>query len=140
MFHRITDGILIIDLAFSNARSCVVNQMGTERNYNEDRRTYPGYLTHSEYEKQRSQLDEMVKGITKVNPIEKKRITLVEPIEKVGETANFCIEIDREQRTVLLKERNVTVQCPFKLSIEPDEVEDIMELLTKGVGILRRRH
>ncbi len=71
----------------------------------------------------------MVKGITKVDPI-----------EKVGETANFRIEIDKTQNTVLIKERNIIVQCPFKLSIKPDEVEEIIKLFTKGIALLRRRH
>jgi hypothetical protein len=61
-----------------------------------------------------------------------------DPIEKVGDTTNFSIEVDLAQKTVLLKERNIVAQCPFKLSIEQDEVEDIVRLLTAGFRILRR--
>jgi hypothetical protein len=99
--------------------------MGEERPYEEEGRYYPGYLTPGEYEQQRRRLDEMVKGFLRGDPI-----------EKVGETANFCIEVDRRQKTVLLKERNIVVQCPFKLSIKQDEVNDIVKLLTKGVALL----
>jgi len=99
--------------------------MGEENPYEEERRYYPGYLTPGEYEQQRRRLDEMVKGFLRGDPI-----------EKVGETANFCIEVDRRQKTVLLKERNIVVQCPFKLSIKQDEVKDIVKLLTKGVALL----
>jgi hypothetical protein len=106
-----------------------VDQMEKERNYNEGRRTYPGYLTHTEYERQRSQLDEMVKGITRVDPT-----------VKVGETKNFCIKVDQKQKTVTIKERTIMVQCPFELSIKYDEVEAIIKLLTKGAAILRSSH
>jgi len=99
--------------------------MGEERPYEEEGRYYPGYLTPGEYEQQRRRLDEMVKGFLRGDPI-----------EKVGETANFCIEVDRRQKTVLLKERNIVVQCPFKLAIKQDEVNDIVKLLTKGVALL----
>ncbi len=102
--------------------------MGKERCYQEDRRTYPGYLTNDEYAREQRRTNKMVEGFLRWDPI-----------EKVGETENFCIEVDRGQKNVLLKERNIVAQCPFKLSIKPDEVKDIMKLLTKGVGILRKK-
>ena len=63
-----------------------------------------------------------------------------DPIEKVGDTPNFSIEVDRAQKTVLLKERNIVALCPFKLSIEQGEVEAIVKLFATGVRILRRDH
>jgi hypothetical protein len=104
-----------------------VDQMGKERNYQEGRRTYPAYLTGGEYERQRRQTKEMVEGFLRYDPT-----------VKIGETANFYIKIDRKQKTVLIKEKNIVVQCPFKLSIKQDEVENIIKLLTQGVEILRK--
>jgi hypothetical protein len=97
--------------------------------YREEPRTFPAYLTHSEYERQRRQEDKMIEGFLKWNPT-----------EKIGETPNFSIEIDRKQKTISIKERNIMVQCPFKLSIKPDELEDIIKLLIKGLGELRHHH
>ena len=91
------------------------------------RRTYPAYLSSDEYEREKRRVKEMVEGFRRRDPI-----------EKVGDTANFSIEVDRAQETVLLKERDIVAQCPFKLSIEQDEVEDVVKLLSTGVRILRR--
>ena len=93
------------------------------------RRTYPAYLSSDEYEREKRRVKEMVEGFRRWDPI-----------EKVGDTKNFSIEVDRAQKTVLLKERNIVAQCPFKLSIEQNEVEDIVKLLTAGFRILRRDH
>jgi len=61
------------------------------------------------------------------------------PIEKVGETENFIIEIDLNQRIVLLKEKSIVVDCPFKLSMKPSEIKDIVEQLTKGIERLDQK-
>jgi hypothetical protein len=106
-----------------------VDQMEKERNYNEGRRTHPAYLTGDEYERQRRQTKEMVESFLKYDPT-----------EKIGETSNFYIKVDRKQKTVLIKEKNIVVQCPFNLSIKQDEVKDIIKLLTKGVLTLRKHH
>ena len=94
----------------------------------EERRTFPYYLTGSEYEREKRRLDSMVDGFLKWNPI-----------EKVGETENFIIEIDLKQKFVLLKEKNIVVDCPFKLSMKPDEVEDIIKQLAKGIERLDQK-
>ena len=117
--------------------------MVKDRNYDQGRRTYPGYMLHGEFERQRNQLDSMVKGITGVAPTIKAEPKITQRLDstiKVGKTENFSIEIDRKQKTVLIKEKNIVVICPFKLSIEPDEVEDVIKLLTKSVAILRKYH
>jgi hypothetical protein len=93
------------------------------------RRTYPAYLSSDEHEREKRRVKEMVEGLLRWDPT-----------EKVGDTTNFSIEVDRAQKTVLLKERNIVAQCPFELSIEQDEVEDIIKLLTAGFRILRRGH
>lgn len=94
-----------------------------------ERRTYPGYLSSDEHEREERRVKEMVKGFQRWDQI-----------EKVGNTANFCIEVDHAQKTVLLKERNILVHCPFKLSIDQNEVEDIVRLLTASTRILRHHH
>jgi len=99
-----------------------------ERFNQEERRTYPCYLTGSEHERERRRLTNMVDGLLKWNPI-----------KKVGETENFIIEIDLNQKIVLLKEKSIVVDCPFKLSMKPDEVEDIIEQLTKGIERLDQK-
>ena len=114
--------------------------MGKERHYREKRRTYPAYLSDDEYAREQKRTDEIVEGIIRYtarprrhNPLEKQPRNL---IEKIGYTKNFCIEVDYGQKTVLLKEKKIIVDCPFKLSITKDEVEDIVKLLIKGVELL----
>ena len=96
-----------------------------ERFNQEERRTYPCYLTGSEYARERRRLDNMVDGFLKWNPI-----------KKVGETENFIIEIDLKERIVYLQEKSIVADCPFKLSMKPDEVKDIIKQLTKGLRSL----
>jgi hypothetical protein len=85
----------------------------------------------------------MVKGITGVNPKVKTEPKIIQKIDStihVGKTANFCIEVDRKQKTVLIKEKNIVAICPFKPSIKPHEIQDIIKLLTKSIAILGRYH
>jgi ribonuclease HI len=91
-------------------------------------RTYPGYLSGSEYRRERSRLNEMVDGFLKWDPI-----------EKVDETENFIIEIDMKQKTVLLKEKNILVECPFKLSIKSNEAEQIIKKIGKAIKRLDQK-
>jgi len=117
--------------------------MGKERHFREARRTFPGYLSSNEQERERRRTDAMVKGILGYNAL-KHRYNQIEkqprnPIETIGITSNFRIKIDYKQKTVLIKEKNIVTQCPFKLSIKQEEVEDIIKLLTKSVTLLHNR-
>ncbi len=94
----------------------------------DNRRIYPAYQTGSEYQRQKNQVDEMVEGFVRHNPE-----------KKVGETDNFIIEIDLENNTVVLKERNILVDCPFKLSMNPHEAKKVIGNLTKAVERLQKK-
>ena len=86
-------------------------------------RTYPGYQSGSEYQRQRSQTDAMVNGFLKWNTY-----------EKVGETENLNVEINIREKTVLLKEKN-----KIKLSMNPNEAEIVMRQLAKGIRMLNEK-
>jgi ribonuclease HI len=98
-----------------------------DKSFNDEgRRTYPGYLSKSEHERQRIREKEMVEGFLKFD-------------KTVGETENFVIEIDKSQKTVLLKEKILTVECPFKLSMNPDEAKEIIKQIEKAVSKLAKK-
>jgi len=92
----------------------------------DNRRIYPAYQTGSEYQRQRNQVDEMVEGFLQQNLD-----------SKVGETDNFIVELETENNTVVLKERNIIVDCPFKLSMNPNEAKKVILHLTQAVERLQ---
>lgn len=94
----------------------------------DNRRIYPAYQTGSEYQRQRNQVDEMVEGFVRFTTS-----------QKVGETDNFIIEIDSQNNNVLLKERNIIVDCPFKLSMNENEAKKVIMYLTKAVEKLQQK-
>jgi ribonuclease HI len=100
----------------------------SQEKYSKDEaRTYPGYLTGSEYRRERSRLNDMVDGFLNWDPN-----------EKVGETENFVIEINKKQKTVLLKEKNILMECPFKLSMNSNEAELVIKQLYTAIERLAK--
>ena len=91
--------------------------------YEKESRIYPGYMTGSEYGRERNRLDTMVKGFLKWNPN-----------KKVSETENFIIEIDTKNKNIYLQEKNIVADCPFKISIKFNEVNDIIKQLNKAIN------
>ncbi|MEJ2242194.1 MAG: ribonuclease HI family protein [Candidatus Bathyarchaeota archaeon] len=94
-----------------------------EESKGKESRIYPGYMTGSEYGRERNRLDNMVKGFLKWNPN-----------NKVGETENFIIEVDTKNKSIYLQEKNIVADCPFKISINFDEVEDIIKQLNRAIN------
>ena len=91
--------------------------------YGKESRIYPGYMTGSEYGREKNRLDNMVKSFLKWNPN-----------KKVSETENFIIEVDTKKKNIYLQEKNIVAECPFKISINFDEVDDIIKQLTKAIN------
>lgn len=55
---------------------------------------------------------------------------------RIGETNNFCVDLDRSQKLVLLYEKNSLIECPIKLAFQKTELSNIINLLSKGKEIL----
>jgi hypothetical protein len=63
----------------------------------------------------------MVKSITKGN-----RVT------RIGETSNFVVDYDDNERFVMLYGKEVPTECQFKLSFDESETRAVIDLLIKA--------
>jgi hypothetical protein len=78
-------------------------------------------LSDEEALRERISLEQMVKGLTK-----RKEVT------RIGETGNFIVDYDSDQKIVFLYEKNSATECPFKLAFSKDEIDSIASLLFKA--------
>ena len=60
-------------------------------------------------------------------------------LDSVGETENFIVESDKSNKMLLLYGKEISGNLPFKLGIQKDEINNIIELLSKGKTILEKK-
>ena len=110
-------------VAFKNWTAKNYDQIDSqsEKKLNSDLRTFPNFLTEGETKLESNRLEEMVKGFKKWNPK-----------ERIGETENFYIDLDKSEDLILLYGKEISDDCSFKLGIRKDEIDSIIELLSKG--------
>ena len=92
------------------------------------RRTHPGYLSKDEAAREEHRIKDIVRGFIKYYE-SKSQVPNRTTIKKVGETENFIVEYDSDQELVLLCEKHKTVEFPFKLGINKNELYEIVNLV-----------
>jgi hypothetical protein len=59
------------------------------------------------------------------------------PIERVGETENFYVDVDFKQKTLLVHEKNIVAECPFRLSFALNDLGEVIEIMERGLRLLQ---
>jgi hypothetical protein len=102
------------------------------------RRTHPSYLSDDEAARERERTEEMVKGFVAArysgSSVERKQgesLFKSKGTTKVGETDNFIVDFDHEEKLVIVYGKEVQAECRFKLAFDKDELTRMIDLLKK---------
>jgi hypothetical protein len=102
------------------------------------RRTHPYYLSDDEVARERRRTQDMVRGIVgnshPGNGIEKIDVTSsfrAKGTIKVGETVNFVVDYDGEEKLTIVYGKEAQAECRFKMAFGKDELIRLVDLLKK---------
>lgn len=98
-----------------------LSKMIWEQGHLETRRTRPAYLSEAEAARDRERTERMVKSIMK-----RKQVS------RIGETSNFVVDYDDNERLVMVYGKDVPTECQFKLAFDESETRTVIDLLTKA--------
>jgi hypothetical protein len=94
----------------------------------ETRRTRSAYLSEAEAARDRERTERMVKSI-----IKGKQVT------RVGETSNFFVDYDNNERLVMVYGKEALVEFQFKLAFNKSETKALAKLLITGLAFFPNR-
>jgi hypothetical protein len=89
----------------------------------ETRRTRPAYLSEAKAARDRERTERMVKSIIKGNQV-----------TRVGETSNFFVDYDNNERLVMVYGKEAQTEFQFKLALNKNETKALVKLLISGLA------
>jgi hypothetical protein len=87
-------------------------------------------LSDDEAARDQHRVKDVVNGIMK--RYEQEHQASRQSSKRVGESENFVVEYDPDSGLMMVYEKNETAQCPFKLGLSKNEIDDIVILLVRG--------